>query len=151
VATWRRTGEDYGDTAYCSAGIQGAVLLETGRAPMESDVTAQPALAAMGRVAARILPRPTERGRWFASAEGTCVAGEMGITLPSSSMLYFAQILCVLALDGWYVAYEHEPDLYSMCVLFQRFWWFEVGPDVSCYFVVGGSVADVVGVVDFGC
>jgi hypothetical protein len=65
-------------------------------------------------------PRQTGRGRRFASAEGTCMAGKMGITLPSSFVLYFAQ-LCVLALDGWYVAYEHEPDLYSMCVLFQRF------------------------------
>jgi hypothetical protein len=47
-----------------------AVVLETGRAPMESSVTPQPSLAAMGKVATRVLLHPTckrsgirERGR----------------------------------------------------------------------------------------
>jgi hypothetical protein len=46
---------------------EGAALLETGREQMESSVTLQPALAVMGRVAARVLLRPTgirEHGRF---------------------------------------------------------------------------------------
>jgi hypothetical protein len=57
---------------------EGPGLLETGRAPTGSAATPQPALAAMGKVAGRVLLRPPGRGRRFASAKGMCAAVVMG-------------------------------------------------------------------------